>query len=124
MSAWSHRVFHVQHDAAPGERALRQQHSSAAVPRKLDGPVIELPGDVVRRIEVIETNIERRGDGSKDDPTRRVTQFWSLDGQLLAERDDLAPTHCRAVGHRVMPGDTGCHHCGAKLAELVKAVRR
>lgn len=76
--------------------------------------------DVARRIEVLETNIERRGDGSRDHPHRRVAQYWSLDGQLLAERDDLAPTHCNAIGHRVMPGTAGCDHCGATLAEMVR----
>lgn len=39
-------------------------------------------------IQVIETE-ERRGKGVEDDPIRRVVQYWSLDGDLLAEDDPL-----------------------------------
>lgn len=39
-----------------------------------------------RVISVIETMLELRGDG-KTDPYRRIIQYWSLDGQLLAEVD-------------------------------------
>ena len=39
-----------------------------------------------RVIEVIETYLERRGDGVKD-PVRIITQYWSRDGKLLAEVD-------------------------------------
>lgn len=42
--------------------------------------------DYARVIQVIETTLERRGDG-KDDPIRIVTQYWSFDGELLAEDD-------------------------------------
>ena len=41
-----------------------------------------------RLIEVIVTNLELRGNG-KDDPYRRITQYWSLDGKLLAEVDPV-----------------------------------
>ena len=62
-------------------------------------------GDTVRVLQVIETDLVRRGDGSKDNPFRRVTQYWSVAGELLAERDDAEPTHCNAIGHRFMKGD-------------------
>ena len=40
-----------------------------------------------RVISVIET-ISTRGEGlTKDDPVIGVTQYWSLDGELLATRD-------------------------------------
>ena len=42
--------------------------------------------DTARVIEVIETTLTRRGDG-KETPIRIITQYWSKDGQLLAERD-------------------------------------
>lgn len=44
-----------------------------------------------KMIQVIETTIERRGDG-KDarSPVRVITQYWSLDGTLLAEVDPCA----------------------------------
>lgn len=41
-------------------------------------------------IPVIETDLLRRGDG-KTDPIRYVTQYYSLDGNLLAEID---PSRC------------------------------
>lgn len=43
----------------------------------------------VRIIQVIETTLEVRGTGEAGDPFRLVTQFWSLDGRLLAENDPL-----------------------------------
>lgn len=42
--------------------------------------------DYARVIQVIETTLERRGDG-KDTPIRLITQYWTLDGELLAEVD-------------------------------------
>lgn len=40
----------------------------------------------VEKIEVIRTTLKVKGNG-KDDPFRHVTQFWSLEGELLAEVD-------------------------------------
>lgn len=42
----------------------------------------------VEVIQVIHTNLERRGLGrSMDDIVRRVEQYWSMDGELLWEYD-------------------------------------
>lgn len=41
-----------------------------------------------RLIQVIETDTSR-GKGTMDNPVRRVMQYWSTDGELLAERDAL-----------------------------------
>lgn len=38
-----------------------------------------------RVVQVIET-VSLRGDGS-DDPVREVRQYWSFEGELLAEKD-------------------------------------
>jgi hypothetical protein len=44
-------------------------------------------------IQVIETKITTRGTGKdSSSPLRGVTQYWSFDGQLLAESDPL-PNH-------------------------------
>jgi hypothetical protein len=40
-------------------------------------------------IQVIRTEAVR-GKGADEDPSRIVTQYWSLDGQLLAEVDVVA----------------------------------
>lgn len=42
--------------------------------------------DTAKVVQVIETTLRRRGDGVKT-PVRVITQFWSLDGELLAEVD-------------------------------------
>lgn len=44
--------------------------------------------DYARVVQVIETRLERRGSG-KDvtSPIRIITQYWSLEGELLAEVD-------------------------------------
>lgn len=39
-------------------------------------------------IQVIETEITR-GKGVEGDPLRGVTQYWSLEGDLLAEADPM-----------------------------------
>lgn len=38
-------------------------------------------------ISVIRTELERRGQGVESDPIRIITQYWTLDGELLAEVD-------------------------------------
>lgn len=43
--------------------------------------------DCARVIEVIETTLLRKGDGTAVSPIRIVKQYWSLDGRLLAEVD-------------------------------------
>ena len=43
-----------------------------------------------RLIQVIETDFETRGAGTSDDPVRRIVQYWTVDGKLLAERDEWA----------------------------------
>lgn len=42
--------------------------------------------DAAQVIQVIVTTLARRGNG-KDTPIRVLTQYWSLDGKLLAEVD-------------------------------------
>lgn len=43
-------------------------------------------------IQVIETELEKRGDGDKT-PIRRVRQYYTLEGNLLAEFDPFDETH-------------------------------
>ena len=38
-------------------------------------------------IQVIVTDLDLRGNGTTEDPIRRVIQYWSVDGKLLAEND-------------------------------------
>ena len=38
-------------------------------------------------VEVIRTTLLRRGAGTNKDPIRRIEQYWSLDGELLWEKD-------------------------------------
>ena len=46
------------------------------------------PWDMARVIQVIETTITRRGEGKDStDPIRVITQYWALDGRLIAEVD-------------------------------------
>ena len=42
--------------------------------------------DNAKVIQVIETTLLKRGNG-KDTPVRIITQYWSIDGRLLAEVD-------------------------------------
>lgn len=40
-------------------------------------------------ITVIRTTLTLKGKGTEDSPLRRVTQYWSTDGELLAEVDPM-----------------------------------
>ena len=82
---------------------------------------------------VIETDIDRRGSGEVWDPIRRVTQYWSTEGELLAEVDPgrrgalllvrgTLCTQCGGTGWWRNPGDTEpkvapCQRCCADLHE-------
>lgn len=50
--------------------------------------------DAAKVIQVIET-IALKGSGTEDDPARAVKQFWSFDGDLIAEND---PFICEEYG--------------------------
>lgn len=39
--------------------------------------------------QVIITRNAQRGDGTNEKPLRNITQVWSMDGELIAERDPL-----------------------------------
>ena len=80
-----------------------------------------MSGTDARVIQVIETNLTTRGTGTKDSPYRRVKEYWSMDGEKLAEFDIDPPTCCNAVGHRLMPKARECSHCGATLSDIVRA---
>lgn len=38
-------------------------------------------------VQLIRTNLEMRGKGTESDPFRRVEQYWTLEGELLFEKD-------------------------------------
>lgn len=44
----------------------------------------------VEVLQVIRTNILRRGNG-QDDPIRIIEQYWTMNGELIFEIDPLAP---------------------------------
>ena len=43
--------------------------------------------DSAKVIQVIETKA-LKGEGTQENPARTVIQYWDLDGNLLAERDN------------------------------------
>lgn len=49
--------------------------------------------DCAKVIQVVET-ISIRGNGSDTDPVRAVKQFWSFEGELLAENDPFICEEC------------------------------
>lgn len=55
------------------------------IPVMIDIPVKKL--NDVCMIQVIRTTLLARGAGIPENPFRKVEQFWSLDGELLAEND-------------------------------------
>lgn len=48
-----------------------------------------IPSFNAKLIKVLVTTLTLKGNGKKDDPYRRITQYWSLEGELLAEVDPL-----------------------------------
>jgi hypothetical protein len=55
-------------------------------------------------IQVIETDLERRGSGKDETcPIRIIRQYWSLDGELLAEVDPVVqPTAANVRGAQML----------------------
>jgi hypothetical protein len=49
----------------------------------------------VEVIQVVHTRLKKRGKGVEDDPVRRIEQYWSLDGTLLAEYDPFSGTEAK-----------------------------
>ena len=55
-----------------------------------EGEVMDM--DNAKLVTVIVTTLTRRGTGkTSDSPIRVVTQYWSLDGDLLSEVDPCPP---------------------------------
>lgn len=76
-----------------------------------------------KTITVIETNLTTRGKGTQSSPLRRITEYWSAEGQLLAEHDPHTPC-CNERGHIVKVGAPCCDHCGATLKEILRQAVR
>ena len=47
--------------------------------------------DSAEVVQLIHTNLLRRGAGKEGDPIRVIDQYWTLDGQLLFEFDPCNP---------------------------------
>lgn len=45
------------------------------------------PFDQACVINVIRTTLLRRGEGTQSEPLRVITQYWTMDGELLWEID-------------------------------------
>ena len=54
-------------------------------------------------IQVIESEVQRGSGKNEDDPVRIVMQYHSLDGDLLAERDDWWARKLLEAGQRSEP---------------------
>lgn len=49
--------------------------------------------ETVRVLQVIETKLLRRGSGrTAADPIRIVTQYWTMEGELIFELDPVPPS--------------------------------
>lgn len=57
-------------------------------------------------IQVIQTDEKRRGKGVPTDPIRRVAQYFTLDGDLLAEVDDHLNELIKPLIHEGTPEGT------------------
>jgi hypothetical protein len=49
----------------------------------------DCPDKEVMVMQIIKTTLLRRGEGTQADPIRSVTQFWNMQGELLAEHDPV-----------------------------------
>jgi hypothetical protein len=55
------------------------------------GSRVDEPMVYARQVTLIETRLTKRGAGkTMDDPVRLVMQYWTLDGDLVAEVDAYA----------------------------------
>lgn len=54
----------------------------------MDNPVVPRGVDSAKIIQVIET-VALKGAGTEADPIRYIKQYWTFDGELLAEKDSI-----------------------------------
>lgn len=52
--------------------------------------------DKAELVTLIKTTLTRKGSGNLGDPVRVITQYWSIDGELVAEVD---PNYCLSLGN-------------------------
>lgn len=75
------------------------------------------PCTTVRLVTVIESGLLMRGNGHEGSPLRRITQYYSLDGELLAERDPVyGDAALSLVAARKLA--TALRRCKERLEEL------
>lgn len=53
-----------------------------------------------RLIQVIESEVSRGGGTGKDDPCRAVMQYYTVDGEFLAERDTWLELNTKRVPYK------------------------
>ena len=96
------KYFHVSVDYLVGNVSEPNFHlDNERILRKINGQIKQKGGtqpmddnlfardiDAARVIQVIETKA-MRGSGTPKQPIREVIQYWSFDGELLAENDPL-----------------------------------
>lgn len=54
---------------------------------KTESARIEVSSVRSAQIKTVIEVVAKRGNGTKEDPFREVTEYWSLEGELLAVRD-------------------------------------
>jgi hypothetical protein len=72
---------------------------------------------VIKLIQVIVADDILRGSGKDNDPWRRITQYWSTDGNLLAEVDTWQQDQDSTARAIVAPNPK---HNGMKEGEILK----
>ena len=71
------------------------------------------PWRAVEVLRVIRTKLSQRGAGTEDDVSRLVTEYWTMDGELLFLDDEYA--QCLHCGKRNRdPKITITHHPSLK----------
>ena len=68
---------------------MSAEPSNYSLPKPCDKEVVVM--------QVIRTTNHVRGTGEKDSPYRRITQYWTLDGDFLAEVDPCRTSTSEAV---------------------------
>lgn len=76
-------------------------------------------------IRVIETKMGKRGNG-RDDPLRTLTQYWSEEGEMLAEVDPyIESLDIQTVLKAARSlAEAAQEHCGTALAGYVEHMRK
>lgn len=85
-------------------------------------PKVEKIWEGARLLTVIETTLRKRGTRTEENPRRIVTEYWNLDGELLAEKDEFAEPVIQALCADLNDAESRVEHWVSQVKQRDKQI--